>query len=142
VQENEAVAAAVAVLVIHKGKLLLGKRIRNGRFEAWQCPGGYLLKGESLETAAKRICLLRAGLAITDIRYGPCTNNVFSECVPVKHSVTLYLLTNSFKLENNRQFTSQGYDWGWYDLDRLPEPLFLPLKILNDQHDLTQLIHH
>ena len=136
------VAASVAVLVVHNGKLLLGKRIKEACFEAWQCPGGYLLKGESLEAAAKRICLQKAGLEIESVRNGPCTNNVFSASVPVKHTVTLYLLTNCFNLKNNRQFENKEYDWSWYELADLPEPLFLPLKILNEQYDLVQLIHN
>lgn len=138
--EADSVPAAIAVLVINKGKLLLGKRIRKSEFEGWQCPGGYLLKGESPVEAARRLCSQKAGIEISDIKPGPYTNNLFSANSPIKHSVTLYLIAHKYSLENTQIFENQISCWSWFKMDGLPESLFLPLNLLIEQNELTQLI--
>lgn len=137
---NEPVPASIATLLVANGKLLLGKRLKNNVFEGWQCPGGYLLQGETPDIAAKRICMQKAGLIISDIQQGPYTNNLFSDYSPLKHSVTLYVLARQYHVINRDVFESKQGNWCWYELDKLPESLFLPLKILIEQHNLTQLI--
>ena len=140
VVETDSVPAAVAVLVINEGKLLLGKRIRKNEFQGWQCPGGYLLKGESPVEAASRLCSQKAGIEIKDIRQGPYTNNLFLENSPIKHSVTLYLIAQSCSIENAVVFENQISCWSWFKMDGLPESLFLPLNLLIEQNELAQLI--
>lgn len=139
---NDYVAASVATLIVENGQLLLGKRIKNNVFEGWQCPGGYLLKGESVEMAGKRYCLQKAGLEISDITPGPYTNNLFSTQSPIKHNVTLYLLARQHQVEEQKLFVSKDISWSWYEIDKLPELLFLPLRTLLEQHDLAKLIQH
>lgn len=140
VVETDSVPAAVAVLVINEGKLLLGKRIRKTEFEGWQCPGGYLLKGESPVDAARRLCSQKAGIEISDIRQGPYTNNFFSTSLPIKQSVTLYLIAQKYSVESREVFEKQSTCWSWYKIDELPETLFLPLTLLIEQNELAQLI--
>jgi len=141
---NDPVAAAVAIVLVQNNKILLGKRIKNGTFEGWQCPGGYLLKGETLQGAARRICLQKTGLEIEGIRPGPFTNNLFPvtqpEKQPVKHTVTLYLLAQPRKQNKADGSADDLSGWSWFEAEQLPGALFLPLSLLREQCDLAQLI--
>ncbi|RDH82363.1 MAG: ADP-ribose pyrophosphatase [endosymbiont of Galathealinum brachiosum] len=122
---NDYVTAAVATLVIRNRQLLLGKRFNKESFEGWQCPGGYLYKGEEIEPAASRHCLQKAGIQIEQLRSASYSNNVFSE---YHHTVTLYIVAEAFQVQDRKKFESEKIQWSWFDFDRLPEPLFLPLQ--------------
>ena len=128
---NDLVAAAVATLLIRNKQLLLGKRFNNNYFEGWQCPGGYLHKAETIEQAARRHCLQKAGIEIEQLNPGPYSNNVFSEH---HHTVTLYIVAEAFQIQDRKKFENEQIQWRWFDFKALPEPLFLPLqKILKSK---------
>ncbi|VAW57745.1 hypothetical protein MNBD_GAMMA07-279 [hydrothermal vent metagenome] len=131
------VASAVATLVIKHKKLLLGKRFENNRFIGWQCPGGYLNKGENIETAAKHICLNKAGINISDCHPGPYTNNIFSNDM---HTTTLYIIAEDYVVQNSDVFENKKIEWSMFSLYNLPEPLFLPLRILQQQYNLAKIL--
>jgi len=128
------VASAVAALVINNEQLLLGRRFENNQFTGWQCPGGYLQKGETIEQAASRHCLQKAGIEIVDLSPGPYSNNLFLD---QSHTTTLYVIARKYKIQNNSLYESKSIQWSWFDFDELPEPLFLPLKNLLKQYDLS-----
>ncbi len=125
--QTDNVAAAVAVIVSDNKKVLLGRRYENNQFIGWQCPGGYLKKGEVLEQAASRICLQKAGIEVEQLRAASYSNNIFSEQL---HTVTLYLKTEKFYIKNTKIFTHELTQWSWFDMKALPQPLFLPLQVL------------
>ncbi len=129
VSANERVSAAVATLLIQNNKILLGRRFSDNNiestFEGWQCPGGYLLEGETIEQSAKRICKQKAGIIIGGLRAGPYSNNLFSESL---HTVSLYVIADSYQIVDSRQFNSSLFKWSWFTISRLPAPLYLPLK--------------
>lgn len=129
VSANECVAAAVATLLIQNKKVLLGRRFSdnniNSVFEGWQCPGGFLLKGETIEQSAQRICKQKAGIVTSGLRAGPYSNNLFSECL---HTVTLYVIAGDYQIVDPQQFESSLFKWSWFNINDLPAPLYLPLK--------------
>lgn len=128
---NTPVASSVATLLIHEKQVLLGRRFEcvgeQKKFVGWQCPGGYLQIGESIEQAAQKYCIQKAGIEITQMRPGPYTNNIFSKTL---HTTTLYVIGKGYQVVNQSQFTSEQHQWGWFDFEQLPEPLFLPLTFL------------
>jgi len=136
VSENKFVAASVATLLVQNKQILLGRRYQyrelagknqTQNFEGWQCPGGYLRKGETVEQSAKRHCLEKAGIEIVKLSAGPYSNNIFSEQL---HTATLYVVARSYQLKNARLFENLEDGWRWFDVDDLPEPLYLPLRLL------------
>ena len=129
--------AAVATLFFNNGKVLLGRRFQGGQFEAWQCPGGFVLQGESIESAAQRHCLNKSGLEMALFQYGPYTHNCFED---KKQTITLYLLCDDYRVLNKLQYENQQDQWSWFDLERLPSPLFLPLINLQNQGRIKTLI--
>jgi len=125
------VASSVATLLIQKRHVLLGRRFEQKgnekNFTGWQCPGGYLQKGESVEQAAQRLCILKAGIEITEMQPGPYTNNIFSEQL---HTTTLYVIAKGYRVVNRPQFENEQFKWSWFEFEQLPELLFLPLTFL------------
>ncbi|HED32919.1 MAG TPA: NUDIX domain-containing protein [Gammaproteobacteria bacterium] len=136
--EKKPVAAAVATLVFDEKRLLLGRRVRQQVFEGWQCPGGYLSEGQSIEQAARNYCLEKAGVEIMDMEPGPYTNNIFSDTPLVRHTVSLYQVARLHRVLNIEKFENREMQWRWFDLQALPSAQFLPLKLLLEQYDLRQ----
>lgn len=84
-----------------------------------------MIAGESVFQAAVRLAEKKAGVAICPLQQGPFTNNIFpDEC----HTVSLYVLAEFMPGRTPVD------DWQWFRLDKLPQPLFLPLKLLFAQH--------
>jgi len=131
VSATEFVASSVATLLIQEKQILLGRRFeqdgKNALFSGWQCPGGYLKKGESIEQAAQRHCLQKAGIEISQLRAGPYSNNIFSERL---HTTTLYIIAEKYQLIDQLQFKNMSDEWSWFDIAHLPESLYLPLRLL------------
>ena len=135
---NSGVQAAVAVLLIHEGRLLLGRRFRNDKFEGWQCPGGFMRSNESLLAAAQRCCLQKAGIEIYAVKQGPYINNIFDSSA--QHSVTLYLTAREFKVVDSSLYTDAQLEWRWFNIDEIPLPQFQPLKHLIENFDIRYLL--
>lgn len=129
VSANEFVAASVATLLVQDNKILLGRRYSKNKnpteFYCWQCPGGYLKKSETIEQAAQRYCVQKAGIKMSHLSAGPYSNNIFSEQL---HTTTLYVIASDYQVVNKQQFKNTKDDWQWFDLCDLPAPLYLPLQ--------------
>jgi 8-oxo-dGTP diphosphatase len=114
----------VAVLIQRDNKLLLSRRTNIPQQDHWQCAGGYLRFGEDIYQCAQR-CVQATGLQISQLSSGPVTNNIFTG--QSLHTVTLYVLAG--KCEG-----IEHAGWEWFDWQRLPQPLFLPLQLLVTQN--------
>jgi len=134
------VLAAVGVLLVDNGRLLLGRRIRRDEFEGWQCPGGFIRSNEEISAAAQRCCLQKAGVQINHIEQGPFTNNIFHSSTPIQHSVTLYTIAREFKVINSALYTDIQLQWQWFNIDEIPSQKFQPLKQLLESYDLKSLL--
>lgn len=121
---SDAPRAGVAVLIVHAGKILLSPRANPPQAHHWQCPGGFLRGDETVLEGARRRALQDTGLIIEDLYHGPWTDNRFDEAT---HTITLYVVAKHFK------GTAQS-GWQWFEHHALPQPLFLPLQILCDEH--------
>ena len=97
----------VGILLFHRSKILLGKRINTHGEGCWSPPGGYLEYGESVEHAAQRELLEETGLVVEHFRKGPWTNNIFAD-----HQSGTPQVIEPDKCEV----------WEWFELDRLPKP--------------------
>ena len=118
----------VATLVIADSKLLLGYRKKSPGANSWQCPGGLLEAGESVFDCARRETREETGLNIRDLKSGPYTSNIFEN--ERFHSVTLYVTArlDSGVLRDNEP--DLAANWAWFERNKLPDPLFLPLQLL------------
>ncbi len=136
---TQPVPAAVAILLIKQETLLLGKRFEKGKFSGWQCPGGFIGHGESLQQAAIRLCLSKAGVQPGELQPVSFTNNIFNGQHIPQHTVTLYFVSHDYQVIDQTLFHDEGYSWNQFKIDNIPQPRFLPLDILLNQIDIKQL---
>jgi 8-oxo-dGTP diphosphatase len=121
-------AVGVAVVVIKNDRVLLGRRKSSHGSGSWSFPGGHLEFGESVENCAKREVLEETGIVITNVRYGPFTNDFFRD--EQKHYVTLFTLADYGSGGEEVREPEKNDCWSWYGWNELPQPLFLPIRNL------------
>jgi len=121
----------VGVLVILKynDKVLLGKRKGSHGEGEWSFPGGHLELNETIDECGKREVFEETGIIIHDTPIGidEYTNDFFMN--EKKHYITLY---QKYGIDNilipKLMEPDKCFEWGWFDINNLPEPLFLCVK--------------
>lgn len=74
-----AVKAAVGILVVRNGLILLGRRKGSHGAGTWSAPGGRMEYGETIEQAARRELHEETALELNAASVGPYTNDVFDD---------------------------------------------------------------
>lgn len=129
-RESKPVACAVAVIVTHHERVLVGKRVIPGGDFAWQLPGGWIKPGESPPLAAAREVFEETGLECRKCDFVALTNNIFSAA---SHSISLYFEAeckdaSALKFAEAEKCTQ----WEWRDWSDITTNLYLPLKLLKE----------
>lgn len=118
----------VGVIVIKNGKILLGKR-KNAHGEGtWCFPGGHLKFNESWEDCALRETIEETAITIKNIRFGTATNDIFQ--AEEKHYITIFMLSDYDSGEVKVMEPEKCERWDWFEWDKLPQPLFIPIQNL------------
>lgn len=114
-------------LLNDKHQLLLGLRKSKHGEGTWCPPGGHLEYSESFEDAAIRETREETGLIAqkNDIIIGGVTNDFFEESG--KHYVTIHLVSTVFSGKPEVMEPEKCSLWRWFDLNNLPENIFLPV---------------
>jgi len=120
------VRVGVGVIIYRDNKILLGERIGAHGASTWATPGGHLEVGESIEECAKREGFEETGLRLNSIKKLGFTNDIFES--ENKHYVTLFVEASDVKGEVELKEPEKCTQWKWFNLQNLPEPLFLPLE--------------
>jgi 8-oxo-dGTP diphosphatase len=126
--ENKRPKVGVGVIVLRKSKVLLGKRLGAHGSQTWNFPGGHLEFGETIESCARREVLEETGLFVTNLKLGPYTNDFFEK--EDKHYITLFVLAMAGKGEPRIMEPEKCEQWEWFEWNKLPNPLFLPIQNL------------
>ena len=121
-------AVGIAAMVLRDGRVLLGLRRGAHGAGTWQCPGGHLEWGETVEACAAREVREETGLVVHDLQPGPWTNDLFE--AEGKHYVTLFMLAESAAGVPEVCEPEKCERWAWFAWDAMPAPLFLPLQHL------------
>lgn len=120
----------VGVLVMRGGRVLLGRRKGSHGAGSWSAPGGHLEFGETPEDCARREALEETGLALSDLRHGPFSNDLFEG----RHYLTVFILAASAEDAQAQVMEPDKCEgWAWFDWDDLPQPLFAPLASLRQR---------
>ncbi len=125
---NKRPKVGVGVCVVKGGKVLLGQRLNAHGEGSWCFPGGHLEFGESWENCAIREVFEETGLAIKNIRFVTCTNDIFSR--EDKHYITIYMQADWKVGKPQVLEPDKMIKWQWFDWDKLPSPLFIPMQHL------------
>ncbi|OGH23630.1 MAG: DNA mismatch repair protein MutT [Candidatus Levybacteria bacterium RIFCSPLOWO2_01_FULL_38_13] len=124
--KNNRPLVGVSVIVKKGNKVLIGKRKNILGHGEWGFPGGHLEFKESLEECVKREVREEAGIKIKNIKFQAATNDIRPGIET--HYVTLFFTCGykSGKVKNMEPEKCEG--WKWVSWNKLPRPLFLPIK--------------
>jgi 8-oxo-dGTP diphosphatase len=111
----------VGVMVIRDGCVLLGKRKGSHGAGEWAFPGGHLEHMETAEDCIRRELAEEVGIEVCEIRFQYCAN--VRKYAP-KHYVHLGFAAVWKSGEPEVIEPDKCECWGWFRLDKLPEPLF------------------
>ena len=112
----------MGVLVMRGDRVLLGQRLGTHGEGYYAAPGGHVESGESLAQAARREVREECGLEIEDIRLLSVGTYIWDKD---KHYVDVDVLCQAPCGEPRNLEPENCGGWAWYDLDRLPSPLFV-----------------
>ncbi len=125
------IQVCVGVMIFKEGKVLLGKR--NGKHAPgeYSFPGGRVDYMESFEDAIKRETEEESGVKIKNIKF-QCLANI--DRYSYRHDVLTGLVAEWDEGTERTDPNERIGDWDWYDLEELPQPIFLPTAILIDSY--------
>ncbi len=120
-------------------ELLLGlRKSKHGR-GTWCPPGGHLEYGENNAQAAVRETFEETGMKINpeNVKIAGVTNDFFPESG--KHYITLNLTVCGCEQTPRIMEPEKCAEWRWFNINELPEELFLPVKNFLAEHKLSEL---
>lgn len=119
------VRVGVGTLIFSKDKIFLAKRKASHADGYWGSTGGHLEFGESFKECAIREANEEFGLTLSNLHY-LCVSNVIDYDV---HYVDIEFMCQLPKDQKPQiKEPEKFYQYGWFDLDKLPKPLFMPIQ--------------
>ena len=125
---NKRPLVGIAVIVIKKDQVLLGKRKNAHGSGTWAFPGGHLEFSESIVDCARREVFEETGIQIKNLRYGPYTNDIFIQ--EEKHYVTLFVTAEYDSVKPAVKEPHKCEKWVWCRWPPDVRPCFLPIQNL------------
>lgn len=122
---NKIIKVGIGIFVLKNGKLLLSKRKGSHGAGEYASPGGHLEFGESIIECAKRECREETGIEIKNVRFLRLAN---LKKYAGKHYIDIGLAADWKSGSPKVLEPEKAEGWDWYDLDKLPEPLFETVK--------------
>ncbi|MEK9201138.1 MAG: NUDIX domain-containing protein [Patescibacteria group bacterium] len=130
VEKKKKVGAGFGVIVIKRGKILMGRRHpdpdkADSAFRSageWCLPGGKMEWGETFEQGAIREVKEETGITIKK----PTVISVHNFKNQHAHFMTVGLVAKITKGEPKVMEPDEITEWGWFDLKKLPFPRYFP----------------
>ena len=116
----------VGVMIFKDNKILLGKRKNSHGKGEFAFPGGHLEYLESFRECAKRETLEECGVEIENINFQFVANIIKYK---PGHYTHIGLIAKWKKGIPKVLEPNKCESWNWYDLNKLPSPLFEACKI-------------
>lgn len=123
---------AVTVLIISNEQLLLARRRKTYGHNTWDSPGGKIEKNETALQCALRETKEEAGLELNKnnfIELGFTEDFLEEDDI---HSISIVMMyhkqKNEIMIPKKKEPHKFYTNWHWFPLDKLPNPLFLPVE--------------
>lgn len=120
-ENQNIIKVGIGVMIMKDGKVLLGKRKGSHGEGEYAWPGGHMEYMESFEDCTKREVMEETGMEIGNIRFLRLLN---LKTYAPKHYVDVGLIADWKKGEPKVMEKDRVESWDWYDIDKLPKPLF------------------
>jgi len=132
IKERQLVKLVVYVLLERGGKILLGKRKNAFGDGHYSMPAGHIEQGESVIGCAKRELLEETGIDANEFEFTCVRLLKPYEINGVKADsyVVFCVKAKDWKGEPKIMEPEKNEGWEWHPVDKLPEPLFPPIKML------------
>lgn len=111
----------VGLAIMRDGRLLLYRRMKAPEAGFWNIVGGKVDHLEPADQAARREAQEETGLAIGRLEFLGHTEQIIA--ADRQHWVSLLYKTDDIQGEPQLTEPDKLSDFGWFDLDALPEPL-------------------
>jgi len=113
------------------GQVLLGLQLSKHGFNTWSAPGGKPEALENIRNTAVRETWEETGIVIKPdmLQYVGITHDNFDDC----YYQTLHYRVNDVCQTPIVREVDKCAKWVWFDLDKLPNNLFLPTRNLLNQ---------
>lgn len=111
----------VGLAIMREGRLLLYRRLKVPEAGYWNIVGGKVDHLEPAETAARREAEEETGLSIGKVDFVGVTEQIIT--ADRQHWVSLLYRTTDFSGEPTLVEPDKLSDFGWFELDDLPQPL-------------------
>lgn len=125
--EKERPKVGIGVFVLKDGKVLMQRRVGAHGKGTWCFPGGHLEFGESVEACVHREVLEETSCKVANVRFVAVTNDIFQK--ENKHYLTIFMAAD-YKSGTPRPNLKESTEIGWFDMKKLPSPLFVPIQNL------------
>ena len=137
--ENKKPGVGIGVMILKENKVLLGKRHGDPKKAdselhdegTWTMSGGKLYFKEELEDAAFREVFEETGIKINKekLKIISITNDIVKDA----HFITIGFLCKDFDGEPKVMEPDEITEWKWFELDKLPSPIFFPSRKILDK---------
>lgn len=132
--KNQARVGFGIIILNSKKQILLGQRHADPLKAdselhgegTWTCPGGKLEFRETFSSGVKREIKEETDLNIKKMKFISLTNDIVHDA----HSITVGFLCDKFNGKVKVMEPDEITKWNWFDLDKLPSPLFKPSQKL------------
>jgi len=112
----------VNVFIVKDNQLLLGKRKNIYGAGTWGLPGGHLETGEAMKKTAERELMEETGMRAEDYLF----TNIVNYGSGDKHYLHVGFVAQNPSGEPAVKEPDRCEEWRWFELNALPENLFLP----------------
>ncbi|MBT4849661.1 NUDIX domain-containing protein [Candidatus Parcubacteria bacterium] len=116
----------VAIIVRKDNKVLFGKRLKKFGKNTWHPPGGHIEIFESIEDTAIREAKEETNIDIENVKIIGVTNDI-DQGIGI-HYVTIWIVSDYASGEIKNMEPTKAEDWNWFEWDKLPRPLFIPVE--------------
>ena len=131
INNSNRLKVGIAIIVKKDNKVLLSKRKGSHAIGVWQFAGGHLEFNESWEDCAKREIKEETDLEIKNICFAAVTNDILKD--DAKHYITIFMIGDYIGGKAKVMEPDKAEYWDWYEWDKMPEPLFIPIQNLLKQ---------